>query len=135
MPKTKTTVAIKTYEEACAIKKLDAKAILPDVSNFPGKHQASILAFAQLIIIASVLNDGWEPDWNNDDQYKYYPWFDLEEDKTVNPTGFRFYVSYYDITDTDASSGSRLCYKTRELSDYAGKQFADIYREMMVIPK
>ena len=34
-------------------------------------------AYIQLKMIVSALNEGWIPDWNNDDEWKYYPWFKM----------------------------------------------------------
>lgn len=31
-----------------------------------------ILAISQLMNIAKYYNEDWEPDWNNQDEYKYY---------------------------------------------------------------
>lgn len=135
MSKTKTQTdapLITSYEEAC--QKLEIPDGIPDVSTFPTKHQASLIAFAKLVIIAEALNDKWEPDWNNGDEYKYYPWFDMEVDEN-NPSGFRFNDSYCEWTFTYSAGGSRLCFRTRALSDYAGKTFESLYRELMVIPK
>jgi hypothetical protein len=126
---------IKSFEEACAARGYDPAAILPDMSAMPVRHQAALQATAKLYIIAEALNEGWEPDWDDDGQYKYYPWFDLEVHKKNNPTGFRFYGSRYDYSGTYSTGGSRLCFRTRELSDYAGKTFVELYRNMMVLPK
>jgi hypothetical protein len=30
-------------------------------------------AYRLLKLLAVSLNEGWQPDWNNDNQYKYYP--------------------------------------------------------------
>jgi|SRR5579862_4222450 len=126
---------IKTFEEACEKLKLDPETILPDVSRFPMKHQKAIIANAKMYIIAEALNEGWEPNWNDSDEYKYFPWFDMEEDKKNNPSGFRFYGTFCVFTDTRTSGGSRLCFKTGKLSDYCGTQFVELWRDMMVLPK
>jgi hypothetical protein len=131
----KETTLIKSFEEACKIKGYDPEAVLPDVSLFPEKHQKALLATSKMLIIAEVLNDGWEPDWNDNDEYKYFPWFDMVYHKKNNPSGFRFSVSVCVISFTYTSGGSRLCFRTRALAEYAGKQFVNIYRDMMIIPK
>ncbi|WP_314243798.1 hypothetical protein [Empedobacter tilapiae] len=119
---------IKTFQDA--IEKLgeedeDIKAFR-SIENFGiPKH---IIAHLQLIIIAKALNEGWTPNWSNSSQYKYYPWFDMENSSAG---GF----VYYDLDDwaADTLVGSRLCYSSRELAEYAGKQFKDIYEEYFVI--
>lgn len=122
---------ISNFEEACAALGLDPLNILPDTSRMPEKHRKAIEATAKLYVIAEALNEGWVPDWNDDDQYKYYPWFDLEEHKKNNPSGFRFGDSNYAVAYSLSAGGSRLCYRTRGLSDYAGKTFTDLYRDLM----
>jgi hypothetical protein len=74
------------------------------------------------------MNEGWVPDWNNSSEWKYYPWFYL------NSPGFRFYGSYYSFANANAGSGSRLCFRTRESSDHAGKKFLSLWRDLMTLP-
>lgn len=120
--------SITTFEEAC--EKLGLPdGILPDVSKFHIKHQQALIANAKLIIIAEALNDGWEPNWEDYNEYKYYPWFYMDS------PGFRFYGAYYGYSDTYSTCGSRLCFRTRKLAEYAGQTFIELYRDMMVIPK
>lgn len=120
---------IKNFEDACKSLKLDPEKIVPDFSLFPGKHQKAMIAHAKLIIIAQALNGDWEPDWNNWDETKYYPWFDME--KSSSGSGF----SCDDCVDWNSVSnvGSRLCFKTREMAKYAGTQFQALYKDYFVI--
>ena len=120
---------IKTFEAACEALGVNPKA-LPDFSNVPPKHQAALIAHFKLVIIAQALNDGWEPDWNNNNEWKYFPWFDMEKSSS-NKTGFRldFAINYY----SHSYAGSRLCFKSSELAEYAGKTFIKLYKEYFVI--
>lgn len=122
---------IKTFEEACKVLNLDPEKVLPDVSAFLPPHQAALTAAGKLFIIADALNEGWKPDWNNDDEWKYYPWFDMEKDEDNNPSGFR--LDGVDFSCAGSGVGSRLCFKSREIAEYAGTQFIDLYRDLMVI--
>jgi len=80
------------------------------------------VAYREVKLIAQALNEGWIPDWGNTNQSKWRPWF------YMTPGGFRFYVSY---CGTDYSVvGSRLCYKSEKLSDYAAKTFSHIYEKL-----
>lgn len=124
----------KTFEEACTLRGYDADKILPDVSMYPAKHQKAMIAYAKLIVISEAINEGWEPDWNDGDEYKWYPWFDMEVDKN-NPSGFRFLVTNYDYAITYTTGGSRLCFKTSAEAEYAAKEFLELWRDMMVIEK
>ena len=128
---TTTTATIKTFEEACAKLGLDP-ANLPDFSMMPEKHRAALTAHSKLIIIAEALNDGWQPDWSNDDEYKYWPYFEITADKD-QPSGFGFSLTGFVRWYTYASVGSRLCYSSRELARYAGETFVDLYRAYFLI--
>ncbi len=122
---------IKKFEDACKALKIDPKK-LPDLSALPEKHQKALLAHYKLVIIAEALNEGWQPDWSNYNEYKYYPWFEIDASKD-NPAGSGFSGSNYDCWDTNSYVGSRLCFKSRELALYAGKQFEDLYIEYFLI--
>lgn len=118
---------IKTFEDACKKLKLDPITVLPNTENLP--NGKAILAAAKLFIIAQALNGSWKPNWDNMDR-KWFPWFDLEKTES-NPSGFRFYDAYcvYDYSTV----GSRLCFQTSELAEWAGKQFTDLYKDLMVL--
>lgn len=122
---------IKTFEDACAALKLDPAA-LPVVTGLPEKHQKAIQAHYKLVIIAEALNDGWKPIWKDWEECKYYPWFQMDSDDDEVPgSGFSYYVYRYD--DAFACVGSRLCFKTRALAEYAGKQFSSLYKDYFLI--
>lgn len=122
--------SITTFEEACEKLGLPTdESILPDMCVFPEKHRTALMANAKLIIIAEALNDGWEPNWEDYNEYKYFPWFYMDA------PGFRFFVATIGFSDTGTTGGSRLCFRTRKLAEYAGQTFLELYRDMMVIPK
>ena len=115
---------IKTFEDAC--KALQISEALPEVSALPEKHQKALIAHYKLITITEALNEGWQPNWNDLDEYKYQPWFEIDA-STEKPSGFGFSCSYCDNWYTDTTCGSRLCFKSRELCLYAIEQFKQIY--------
>lgn len=82
-------------------------------------------AYRLVKLIAKALNKGWEPDWDNSSQYKYFPWF------YMGSSAFRScdYANWL----SGSNVGSRLCFKSRELAEYAGKQFEDVYKQFMLI--
>ena len=124
---------IKTFADAWKALKIKATA-LPVVSALPEIHQKAVIAFYKLVIIAQALNEGWEPNWSNWDEWKYYPWFKIQADEqNSSGRGLSFFACYYDFSRT--AVGSRLCYKTSDLAKYAGKQFEDLYKDFMLIPK
>jgi hypothetical protein len=119
---------IKTFEDACTKLGLDAAKLLPDFSMFPEQHQKAMKAHAKLIIIAEALNDGWKPDWENGKWDKYYPWFVMG-----SPSGSGFSFRGYDHWNTSSNAGSRLCFKSDEIAEYAGKQFEELYKDYFVM--
>ncbi len=85
------------------------------------------IAYRLLKMLTRTLNEGWLPDWTDANQYKYVVWFDMRG----GSSGFQFYV--YDAWYSRSSVGSRLCFKSQELAEYASKQFIDLYRRFMII--
>lgn len=122
------THKIKTFEAACKALKLNPNH-LPVVSNLPKKHKDAIIAHYKLVIIAESLNEGWVPNWLDYNEYKYYPWFEMKK----SGAGFSA-VCYHSWAD-DSVIGSRLVFKSRDLAEYAGKQFIKLYNSYMMLPK
>lgn len=122
---------IKTFDDACKALNLQPAA-LPDVSMLPEKHQKAIIAHCKLVIVAEALNEGWQPNWNDSKEYKYYPWFDVEADEK-RLSGFGLSYDGYDVWYTGTDVGSRLCFKSREVAKYAGEQFKELYAEYFLI--
>lgn len=122
----KITDKIKSFEDACKHLRLNPND-LPVVDMLPEKDRKSIIAFYKLTIIIRALNEGWEPDWSNWDECKYYNWFYVEKGEDQRSSGFRYHVTYY--TDTGTSTGSRLCCGTFDDAEYIGKKFEDLYND------
>ncbi len=120
------TNKVKTFEDACKALGLDPKQ-LPVVDHLPEKDRRSIIAYYKLTVIIRALNEGWEPDWTNWDEWKYYNWF------YINSAGFAYANSSYAATYTDTAVGSPLCFKNETLARYAREQFPDLYIEYLFI--
>lgn len=121
----KITDRVKTYEDACrelSMNPLDKNKLIG--FGFT-KHD---IAYQKLVTIIKALNEGWVPDVCDDRVYRWYPWFKTNG----SPSSFAFYVSYYDYAYADAGSGSRLCLKNEELSEYCGKQFIDLWKQFIL---
>ncbi len=80
------TERVKTFEDAC--RELGEEH--PFVSAYTAwiKHeefddQEDILAYMKLRIICAALNEGWEPQFT-EDEWRYYPWFWLYTQKEIN---------------------------------------------------
>ena len=122
------TKLIASFEEACKKEGLNPVEEIP-FKNPANGRQIAVNAAAKLFIIAKALNGDWKADWNNWNQGKYYPWFDMRS-SPAGGSGF----SYGDCVYGRSSSyvGSRLVYKDLETAEYAGTKFLDIYRDLMV---
>lgn len=116
---------VKSFEDACQFLGIDPKH-LPVVDNLPEKDQKAIVAFYKLTIIIRALNEGWEPNWKNWNEYKYFNDF-----YGRSASGFVCSGTGYALTDTDI--GSRLCFKSRELAEYALSQFKELYLQYLLI--
>ena len=110
-----------------------------------------IFTYLKLRIIAAALNEGWEPQFTEDEE-RWYPWFTLwtEEElseksdewkadrhliSTGDYAGFAFAYSNYAPSRTDTNFGSRLCFKSEALATYCGKQFISLWADFNLIKK
>ncbi|MDR1584981.1 MAG: hypothetical protein LBS07_02240 [Prevotellaceae bacterium] len=123
------TEQIKTFEDACKVLELNPEN-LPIVEHLPEKDRKSIIAYYKLIVIARALNEGWEPDFSDWNQLKYWNWFYASNGASA---GFVCASTYYTASRTSARIGSRLCFKTRDLATFAREQFRDLYFEYLFI--
>lgn len=153
------TERIKTFEDACnelgedhpMVSVYDALVTRANgeqsLAEWMGKD---VVAFLKLRIITEALNEGWHPKFT-EDEYRYYPWFYIytkeeydnfsEEEKrrcvgranyNASASGglvysYAFYASSYSY----ANNGVRLAFSTRELAEYAGKQFIGIWADFV----
>lgn len=108
--------------------KLDDVANL--VSEANPKHIKALIAYNRLCTIAQAWNkaDGFEPDFSNTSQYKYFPWFVYDN----GAAGFVCASTDYAATAAGAYFGSRLCFKTRERAMQFGKQFIDLWNQVLL---
>lgn len=147
------TERVKTFEDACKELGEDHKL----VQQFKAIQEAiakdkEATAYFKLGIITAALNEGWEPDFTNDDEYRYYPYLCLWtkeelEDKDeawkddhnlqlwvgggYSSNGANCGVAYAnsDIAWSYASANfsARLAHKTEKLAIYSGKQFTELW--------
>lgn len=111
---------IVSYEDACRV--LNIQPINEEVFNaFPKEDQRSMLAYHKLTVITRALNNGWKPNWDDQNEWKYYPLF-----RYVN-AGLSYASTDNAAATTLASFGSRLCFPTSALAKYAAEHFADLY--------
>ncbi len=128
---------IKTFEEACKAKKINPRSLKPKLTAlqtillffFPKKkkHVEAVIAFTKLIVIAEVLNEGWQPDWKDYNQYKWYPYYEMDN----KASGFRFSCASFNYSRSGV--GSRLCFRDEATAKFAGTQFKALYKDLMVL--
>lgn len=124
----KITDRIKTWEDAAEHQGLDPVDSLP-FSEPENSFETATNAFFKLDVIATVLNEGTILDWTNDQQQKWYPWFN-----NYKPgSGFSFDATNcgWAYTGTCTSGGARLCVHSSELAKYFGTQFLSILNDFL----
>ena len=101
---------------------LDAYAVTGTPYIIPEGLTPDEVAYRHLKVVVKALNEGWTPNWDNDEEAKYYPWFCLDA-----PSGFCLDAVYWSYTISDV--GFRLRFRSRELAEYAARQFHDLYKQ------
>lgn len=125
VPKTKNLVekAELIYVASCAKLGVDPLA-LPDVSRIREKYQAKTIADYKLMIVRDAITDEREADWNSS-EYKYGGWF------WMNKPGFRFCVSYCDVTYAGTTGGSRLCTFSEDDQEFFMQECVALWADSM----
>lgn len=100
------------------------------VSDINPKHLKALIALNKLFTIAEAWNkeDGFVPDFLDEDQYKWYPSF-IYDKYTAR---YIYYRKLHVIKHITLSSSALLCFKTPERAEQFGKQFIDIYNEIFL---
>lgn len=149
------TERVKTFEDAC--KELGENHKL--VQQFKAIQEAiaedkEATAYFKLGIITAALNEGWEPDFTNDNEYRYYPYLclwtkeELEEKDEAwkddhnlqlwrggGPSTYGADCGLacarsdlaWSYAAARANRSARLAHKTEELAIYSGKQFTELW--------
>lgn len=145
------TERVKTFEDACQILGIDAEAIQEQWES-AGLDMIDEIAYQKLRIITAALNEGWEPDFTNPDEYRYYPYLclwtkeELEQktDEWKDERNLQLWggggassrgafcglaSAYSDCawSSARANGSARLAHKTEELAIYSGKQFTELW--------
>ena len=149
------TERIKTFEDACGELGNEhpfVKSYEKYVNTASGE-EVDVVAYLKLRIIAAALNEGWEPTFDKY-EWRYYPWFyiytqkeyeELDEDKKkeCRVVGSSYFNSFavgglvyahanFAGSYSGANNGVRLVFKARELAEYCGKQFIDIWADLLI---
>lgn len=119
------TKRIKSFEDAFRALGLGHPLVQEFISKaYPSS--SDLEAYLILRIICAALNEGWEADYSNLEQDKWYPWFYIQDG------GLMFAFANYAGSYSDSCFGVRLAYKTKELAEYAGKQFIEEYQNFLL---
>lgn len=150
---------IKTFEDACnelgadhpMVSVYDALVTRANgeqtLAEWMGKD---VVAFLKLRIITEAINEGWHPKFT-EDEYRYYPWFYIytkeeydnfseEEKRRCVGRASHYAYAYGGLVYSNANSASslsnavggvRLAFSNRDLAEYAGKQFIDIWADFV----
>lgn len=140
------TERIKTFEDACKELRIEADKV--DLGFEP-----DVVAYMKLRIICAALNEGWKPEFT-EDEVRWYPWFwlytqdeinNMPEDEKIERhlistgdykteyAGFAYANSPYAPSDTSTNIGSPLCLKSEALAVYCGKQFINLWADFNLI--
>ena len=114
-----------------------------------------LISYLKLRIICAALNEGWEPQFTND-EYRHYPWFyiytqedidnmDEEKKKSLwlfggyshhgSLCGLAFAGSLTALSHSLSHVSVRLAVKSEELAKYFGQQFIDIWSDYLELPR
>lgn len=142
---------IKTFDDA--LKELNP--FRPLVKEYKALCKADVtenmIAYSRLCIVTAALNEGWTPQFVKG-ECRYFPYFYLysKEDIERMTEGQKSYLEFrsyssayayggvswssagYGSAYVNASIGSRFAFKTKELAEYAGKQFIDLYADYLL---
>lgn len=144
------TERIKTFEDAM----MATGMTIPLDDNQLSYLPKDVVAYMKLRIIAAALNELHEETLDEfpkltSDEYRYYPWFYLKMDEENKKTLWRFGGYTYNASNcvlasessNDYWSGSishfssRLAVKSKELAEYFGQQFIDIWSDYLALPR
>ena len=142
---------IKTFDDA--LKELGKDHPLVKEYNVINNNKTTYNTklYSQLCVITAALNEGWRPKFVEGEK-RYFPYFRLYSSEEISRMSkeeksrvvYRSYgsananggVSYAnannDSANVDANVGSRLAFKTKELAEYAGRQFIDLYNKVFL---
>ena len=144
------TDRVKTFRDACREVCIDPSVYFIKCENEP----ADVIAYMKLRVICKALNEGWTPRFV-EGEWRYFPYFHIcseeeiirlsEEEKsrvvfrsninTVAEGGFSCAVASYVSASVHTGFGSLLAFKTKELAEYAGRQFIDLWADFCLTKK
>ncbi len=114
--------AFDTYSKVC--KKLGEEELT--INDFKFLHEddrAKILAKAQIAQLERFFNQGWVPNWKDQSESKYYPYFEYKAGHGWVFDAYYFHCYY--------SYGEVAFYKDAKTAEFVGKTFLSIYKQAL----
>lgn len=111
---------IKTFEDA--YHELEKRGNIGYLMEYDNRWTDSkdLLAYLKLRIIVAALNEGWEPEFK-EEELRYFAWVGLKYGDAT------YVYANYGPSYMHPNVGSRFAFKSRELALYAGEQFKDLW--------
>ena len=114
---------------AGSLKKRDVEKLVRELNP---RHVEALIALNELFTIAEAWNkaDGFVPDFSDNDQRKFFPWFAYDKDVVrFSPNGSMSsaYVS--------ALLCARLCFKTANRAMQFGLRFAGLFNKLLMLDR
>lgn len=147
------TERVKTFEDACKELGEDHKLVqqFKEIQEAIAEDKEAT-AYFKLGIITAALNEGWKPDFTNNEEYRYYPYLCLwskeeleqktdawKDERNIQlwlgggnssngaSCGLASASSSNAWSNANAPLSARLAHKTAELAIYSGKQFTELW--------
>lgn len=150
---------VKTYEDAVNELGEDHPYVVAASSaqwRFSEEVNKDVVAYLKSRVVVAALNEGWQPEYVPGER-RWYPYYDLitkedydamsdyekakcrcvgRSDDNANASGG---IVCSSVSSASAFSVahycSRLAFKSEELAEYAGKQFAELFADFCFLPK
>ena len=119
---------VKTFEDALAL--ADEQTREEYLKSVEGFNTPDEIAYKKLKLITKVVNEGWVADYKNLLQRKYFLWFGFLYNGA--DAGLLCAACSSSSGDTVVNVGSRLNFKSREIAEYVGNQFLDLWNEYLL---
>jgi len=117
------------YEDACKLLGLEPVTI-ENFSFLPEAEAKFQLAVHRVTRTIEAQKQGRQFDWNDGDQRKYFPWWDMETYGDAVPgSGFSFFVYAYSYSFSHV--GSRLSNFSAEETKFIAEAMFEDYRIIM----
>lgn len=121
------TSIVTGYEAACELYSFNPLT-LADFSMFPQEDQDYAFANHQLDMIIKAMNGGFQFDYSNGDQKKWYPIF-VWDSNAAGGSGFS--LSYVSYNYSNSFVGARRSFKDEKLCRHTVTKFLSIYNRAL----